>query len=63
MFDVKKVGIMSSAFICNGRQGRQLFERPWRDSTKKGGPGVTVLASKPDNTQEQDSLKTIQLLG
>ena len=37
MFDVKKIGIISSACICNGRRGRLLFERPWTDSTKKGG--------------------------
>jgi len=37
MFDVKTVGMISSAFLCNGRQGRLLFERPGRDSTKMGG--------------------------
>jgi len=47
MFDVKTVGIISSACICNGRQGRLLFERPWRDSTKKGGAVLTALDSKP----------------
>ena len=47
MFNVKKVGIMSSACICNGRRGRLQFERPWRDSTKNGGAVETALASKP----------------
>jgi hypothetical protein len=47
MFDVKTVGIISSACICNGRRGRLLFERPWRDSTKKGGAVLTALDSKP----------------
>ena len=37
MFDVQKVGIISSACIWNGRWGRHLFEWPWTDSTKKGG--------------------------
>ena len=27
MFHVKNVGIIACAFICNGRGGRQLFER------------------------------------
>jgi len=47
MINVKTVGIISSACICNGRQGRLLFERPWRDSTKKGGAVLTVPDSKP----------------
>jgi hypothetical protein len=33
------------------------------DPTKKGGAVVTALASKPDNTQERDLLKNIQLWG
>jgi len=37
MFDFEKVGILSSACICNGRRGRLLSERPWTDPTKKGG--------------------------
>jgi len=36
MFDVKTVGIISSACIWNGRRGRLLYERPCRDSTKNG---------------------------
>jgi len=36
MFQVKTVGIICSACICDGRWGRLLFERPWRDLTKKG---------------------------
>jgi hypothetical protein len=36
MFNVKTVGMISAACICNGRGGRLLHERPWRDSTKKG---------------------------
>jgi len=47
MFDVKTVGIISSACICDGRRGRLLFERPWRDLTKKGGAVLTALDSKP----------------
>ena len=47
MFDVNTVGIISSACICNGRQGRLLFERPCRDSTKKGGAVLTALDSQP----------------
>jgi hypothetical protein len=47
MFDVKTVGIISSACICNGRRGRFLFERTWRDSTKKGGAVLTALDTKP----------------
>jgi len=35
MFDVMTEGIISSAFLCNGRQGRLLFERPWRNWTTK----------------------------
>jgi hypothetical protein len=46
MFDVKTVGTISSACICNGRPGRLLFERPWRDLTKKGGAVLTMLYSK-----------------
>jgi len=37
MFDFQKVGILSSACKCNSRRGRLLSERPWTDSTKKGG--------------------------
>ena len=47
MFDVKTLGIISSACICNGRQGRLLFERPWSDSTRKGGAVYPVLEPKP----------------
>jgi hypothetical protein len=47
MFDVKTVGIISPACICNGRRGRLIFERPWRHSTKKGGAVLTALDSKP----------------
>jgi len=47
MFDVKTVGIISSACICNGRRSRLLFEGPWRDWTKKGGAVLTALDSKP----------------
>jgi hypothetical protein len=37
MFDVKKEGIITSAWIPNGSPGRLEFERPWTDPTKKGG--------------------------
>jgi len=47
MFDIKPVGIVSSTCICNGRQGRLVFERPWRDSTKSGGAVSTAQDSKP----------------
>jgi len=46
MFDVKSIGIVSSACIYKGRWGRLLFERQWRDLTKKGGTVLTVLNSK-----------------
>jgi len=46
MFDVENVGIISPACICNGRQGRLLFERPGTDSTKQGGAVYTALDSK-----------------
>ena len=46
MFDVENVGIISSACICNGRQGRLLFERPGRDLKKQGGAVYTALDSK-----------------
>jgi len=63
MFDVKKVGIMSSACICNGRRGRLLFERPWRDSTKKGGALETALASKPLQYSGTRSLEKHSIMG
>jgi len=47
MLDLKNVGILSSACICNGRWGRLLSEWPWTDSTKKGGAVWTALDSKP----------------
>ena len=47
MFDVKTVGILSTACICNGRRGRLRFERRWRDSTKTGVAVLTELDSKP----------------
>jgi len=37
MFDFKKVDILSSSCICNGRRGRLLSDWPWMDSTKMGG--------------------------
>jgi len=37
MFDTKNAGTFSSAWICNVRCGRLVFERPGRDSTKEGG--------------------------
>jgi hypothetical protein len=46
-FNVRMVGILSSASKCNGRQGKLLLERPWRDSTETGGTVYTVLDSKP----------------
>jgi hypothetical protein len=46
MLDVETIGIISSACICDGRPGRLLFERIWRDSTKKGGEVQTTLDSK-----------------
>jgi len=46
MFDVKKKGIISSGCICNGRCGRLLFERRWRDLTNKGGAVDSALDSK-----------------
>jgi hypothetical protein len=47
IFDVKKVGPVDCACICNGRRGRLLFQRPWRVSTRKGGAEWTALDSKP----------------
>ena len=46
IFDVKTVGIISSASICNGRPGRLLFERPGRDLIKPGVAVYIVLDSK-----------------
>jgi hypothetical protein len=34
MFDINNVGIISSASICNGRQGTLLFVPPGSDSKK-----------------------------
>jgi hypothetical protein len=47
MIDIKKVGIISSACICNGRKGILQFEQAWTDSTTKGGAVETALDSKP----------------
>jgi hypothetical protein len=47
IFDVRTVGLISCALICNGRRGRILFERPWRDLTKKRGAVYTALDCKP----------------
>jgi hypothetical protein len=45
MFNVRKVGMISSACIGNGRQGRLLLERPWSDSKTKEGTVQTSLDS------------------
>jgi len=37
LFNVRTVGIISSACICNGRRGILPSERPWTDSTNEGG--------------------------
>jgi len=37
MFEVKTVGIIYTACICNGRRGRLIFKQPWRDATKQEG--------------------------
>jgi len=37
MFNVKNIGNISCAYICNGRWGKLLFDRPGRDSTNKEG--------------------------
>jgi len=46
MFNIENVGIISSACIGNGRQGRLLIERPGRDSKIPGGGVYTVLELK-----------------
>jgi len=46
MFDVKNVGMISSACVCNGRWGRLLFERPGRNSKKKEGTLYLVVDAK-----------------
>jgi len=46
MFDVKNVGRISSACICNGRRGRLPFEPQGRDSKELGGAVYTALDSK-----------------
>jgi len=47
MFDVKNVAIITKAYICNGRRGRLLLERPGRDSTQKGSAVYSARDSKP----------------
>jgi len=47
MFDIMTIGMISSECICNGWRWRLLFQRPWRDSTNKGGAVLTTLDSKP----------------
>jgi hypothetical protein len=47
MFDVKKVEIITCAYVCNGRPGILLFEPPWRVSTIKGGAVWNVVDTKP----------------
>jgi hypothetical protein len=63
MFEVKTVGTISSAWICNGRRGRLLFERPWRDSTKTGGAVLTALDSKPRQSSRTISLQKHSIMG
>jgi len=63
MFDVKTVGIISFACLCNGRRGRLLLERPWRDSTKKGGVVLTALDSKPWQYSGTRSLEKHSIIG
>jgi len=63
MFDVKKVGTIACACICNGRGGRLLFERPWRVSTKKGGAVWTALDSKPWQYSVTRSLEKHSIMG
>jgi hypothetical protein len=63
LFKVKTVGIISSACICNGRRGRLLFERPWRDSTKKGGAVLTEVDSKPWQYSGTRSLQKHSIMG
>ena len=46
MFNLRTVGILSSACTYNSRRGRLLFEWDWRDSTEKGGALLTMLDSK-----------------
>jgi len=45
MLDHKTERITSSAFICNGRRGRLLFERTGRNFTNKGDAVLTALDS------------------
>jgi len=63
MFDVKTAGIISSAYICNGRRGRLLFERHWRDSTKEGGVVLTALDSKLWQYSGTRSLQKDSIMG
>jgi len=55
MFDVENVGIIPSACVFNGRQGRLLLERPRGDSKEQGGAVNTALNSK--------SLSPVSILG
>jgi len=63
MFAVKKVGILSSAWICNSRRGRLLFGRLWTDSTKKGGAVQTAPDSKPWHYSGTRSLQKHSIMG
>jgi hypothetical protein len=37
MFHIENVGIIACPWLCNGRRGTLLFERPGRVSSKTGG--------------------------
>jgi len=63
MFHIKKVGMISSACICNSRRGRLLFEWPWRDSTKMWGAMYTALDSKPWQYSGMRSLEKHSIVG
>jgi hypothetical protein len=63
MFHVKKVGIIACGWICNGRRGRLLFERPGRVSTKKRAAVSTVLDSKPWKYSVTRSLQKLSIMG
>jgi len=63
MFDVKNVGILAPACVCNGRRGRLLFERLGRDSTNTAGAVQTVLDSKPRQYSGKRSLEMHSIMG
>jgi len=63
MFEDKTAGIISSECICNGRRGRLLCERPWRDLTTKGGAVLTALDPKPSQYSGTRAFQKHSIMG